>query len=97
MIFISLNKEKAFRSQEDFLNTNKQHPKQGCSICAFYQEKGGNAMNFEKVMATNEYNERCARALDMLAIFMADAEQHNKKELSLDTLSLILGTVGKRP
>lgn len=53
--------------------------------------------SFDKVMETNEYNERCARALDMLAIFMADAEQHDKRELSLDTLSLILGTVGKRP
>lgn len=49
-------------------------------------------MDYLKIM----YNERCAEAIRVLEIFIADAEQQHETKIPISTLKLVLGSINEQ-
>lgn len=51
----------------------------------------------ETVIDENNYNRRCADAIQTLKLFMRNAEEQLESSLPLSTLKLIVDSIGEKP
>lgn len=49
----------------------------------------------ESTMALNKHNERCAEAIRTLELFIANAEMQHETKIPINTLKLVLGSIGE--
>lgn len=51
----------------------------------------------QTVIDENNYNKRCAEAIQTLKLFMRNAEEQLESSLPLSTLKLIVDSIGDQP